>query len=109
MAVVEVTVIPIGTKTPSISKYVARALEVLEKEKDIKYELTSTGTIIEGNLERVLSLAKKMHESVFDMEVLRVVTIIRIDDRRDKPLSIEGKLKSVEGKLGKVPATGRLE
>lgn len=101
MAVVEVAVIPMGTKTPSVSKYVARALEVLEKEKDIKYELTSTGTIIEGDLEKILSLARKMHESVFGEEVLRVVTIIRIDDRRDKPLSTEGKLKSVEEKLGK--------
>lgn len=33
MAVVEVAVIPIGTKTPSVSKYVAKALKILEKEK----------------------------------------------------------------------------
>ena len=72
----------------------------MEKEKDVKYELTSTGTIIEEDLERVLNLAKRMHESVFGEEVSRVITIIRIDDRRDKPLSIEGKLKSVEEKLG---------
>lgn len=39
-----------------------------------------------------------MHESVFDENVSRVVTTIKIDDRRDKPLSIEGKLKSVEKK-----------
>lgn len=101
MAVVEVTVIPLGTKTPSISEYVARALEVLKKEKDIKYELTSTGTIIEGDLDKVLNLAKKMHESVFDEGVSRVITTIRVDDRRDKQLSIKGKLKSVEKKLGK--------
>ena len=100
MAVVEVAVIPLGTKTPSVSKYVARALEVLEKENDIKYELTSMETIIEGDLDKVLDLAKKMHEAVFDKEILRVVTIIKIDDRRDKPLSMEGKVKSVQEKLG---------
>ena len=103
MAIVEVAVIPIGTKTPSVSKYVAKALKVLERS-NVKYEVTSTGTIIEGDLEKVLNLAKEMHESVFNEEVSRVVTVIRIDDRRDKPLTIEGKLKSVEEKLGKVPA-----
>jgi uncharacterized protein (TIGR00106 family) len=99
MTIVEISVIPLGTKTPSISKYVADALRILEKEKDIKYELTSMGTVIEGDLEKVLDLAKKMHEAVFDKEVSRVITIIKIDDRRDKPLSIEGKVKSVKEKL----------
>ena len=99
MAIMEISVAPLGTKTPSVSKYVAKALEILEKEKDIKYELTSMGTIIEGDLGKVLNLAKKMHEAVFDKEILRVVTIIKIDDRRDKPLSIEGKIKSVQEKL----------
>jgi uncharacterized protein (TIGR00106 family) len=56
------------------------------------------GTIIEGDLDKVLDLAKKMHEAVFDKEILRAVTIIRIDDRRDKPLSMEGKIKSVQDK-----------
>lgn len=90
--------IPIGTKTPSVSKYVAEALKVLEKE-GIKYELTSMGTIVEGDLDKILDLVKKMHETVFDKEVQRVVTIIKIDDRRDKPLSMEGKVKSVRDKL----------
>jgi len=99
MAIMEISVIPLGTKTPSVSKYVAEALKILEKEKDIKYELTSMGTIIEGDLRKVLNLAKKMHEAVFDKEILRVATIIKIDDRRDKPLSIEGKIKSVQEKL----------
>lgn len=99
MAIIEISVIPLGTKTPSVSKYVADVLKILEKEKGIKYELTSMGTIIEGDLERVLGLAKRMHEAVFDKEVLRVITTIKIDDRRDKPLSIEGKIKSVKEKL----------
>jgi uncharacterized protein YqgV (UPF0045/DUF77 family) len=30
-----------------------------------------------------------------------VVTTIRIDERRDKPLTIEGKVKAVKDKLGK--------
>ena len=99
MAIMEISVIPLETKTPSVSKHVADALEILNKEKDIKYELTSMGTIVEGDLENLLDLAKKMHEAVFDKEILRVVTIIKIDDRRDKPLSMEGKIKSIQDKL----------
>jgi len=100
LAVVEVTVIPIGTEGPSLSGYVARALETLEKA-DIEYELTSTGTILEGDLDETLEVAKKMHESVFDERISRVVTSIRIDDRKDKTLTMKGKKDSVQEKLEK--------
>ena len=88
-----------GTKTPSVSRHVADALEILKGKKGIKYELTAMGTIIEGDLARLLSLAKEMHEAVISKGVLRVVTIIKIDDRRDKPLGIQEKVKSVREKL----------
>ncbi len=99
MAVVEVSIIPLGTKTPSISKYVARALRVLRQEKNIKYELTSMGTIMEGDLGEILRVVRNMHEATFDGEVMRVVTIIKIDDRRDKTLSMGGKMESLLKKL----------
>jgi len=70
------------------------------KEEGVKYELTSIGTILEGDLKDVFEVAKKTHESVFDEEVSRVVTSIRIDDRKDKDLKIKGKKRFVEKKLG---------
>jgi len=33
MAVMEINIVPLGTKTPSVSKYIAEALKELEKEK----------------------------------------------------------------------------
>ena len=98
MAIVEVSIIPLGTKTPSVSKYVAQALRAL-KEEDMKYELTSMGTIIEGDLDKVLSLVAKMHQSAFSEEVRRMVTMVKIDDRRDKPLSMNGKVESLQKEL----------
>lgn len=98
MAVVEITIVPIGTGEPSLSKYISKALEELE-DADVKYELTSSGTLLEGDLDKVLSIAKRMHESVFDQEISRVVTYLQIDDRRDKSLTIKGKKKSVEKKM----------
>jgi uncharacterized protein (TIGR00106 family) len=100
MVVAEVSIVPLGTGTPSISKYVARALETLRNEKDLKYELTAMGTIIEGDLEKVLEVVKRMHDDTFGEGIVRVLTTIKIDDRRDKPLSIDGKIESVLRQLG---------
>ena len=100
MAMVEISIVPVGTQTPSLSKYVARAVQLLQNEKDIKYELTAMGTIIEGDLARLLSLVAKMHQSVFDAGVMRVVTTVKIDERRDKAASMNSKVESVKRELG---------
>jgi len=99
MAIAEVSVVPLGTGTPSVSQYVARAVKVLEQEKDMKYELTAMGTIIEGDLDRILGVVRKMHEETFGQGVARVLTTIKIDDRRDKAQTMKGKLDSVSRKL----------
>ena len=99
MVIAEVSVVPVGTKTPSVSDYVARAIKVLGREGAVKYQLTGMGTLIEGELSDVLEAIKKMHEALFDQEVKRVLTTIRIDDRRDKGLTINYKVESVEKKL----------
>jgi len=100
MALVEVSIVPLGTETPSVSQYVARAVGVLQDEKDIKYELTAMGTIIEGDLEHLLTLVRKMHEAVFEAGIRRVVTTVKIDDRRDEISDIKSKIESVKKQLG---------
>ena len=100
MAIIELSVNPIGTGTPSVSRYVARAVEVLAEEKNIKYETTPMGTIIEGDLGHLLALVQKMHEAVFEAGVKRVVTVIKIDDRRDKAASMSSKIESLRRELG---------
>jgi uncharacterized protein (TIGR00106 family) len=100
MAIVEVSIVPLGTNTTSVSQYVAAVLEVLEKS-GLKYQLTSMGTIIEGDLDEILKVVRQMHEVPFQKEVKRVVTTIRIDDRRDRQASMEGKVRSVREKLNK--------
>ena len=101
MPVMEISVVPLGTGDASVSSYIAGALEALKGEKGIRYELTSMGTILEAeSSERLLKAARKMHESLFAAGAARVVTSIKIDERRDKPLSIDGKVKAVKDKLG---------
>ena len=101
MAMIDISVVPVGTQSPSVSQFVAGAVRLLQNEPGIKYELTALNTIIEGDLDRLLELAQRMHRSAFDAGAKRVVTTIRIDERRDKPLTIEGKIKAVRDKLGR--------
>ncbi len=93
--VAEVSIIPVGTGDTGISRYVAACLEVLEGRKDLSYRLTPMGTVIEGSLDKVLEVMRKMHEVPFDKGASRVVTTIKIDDRRDKPSTMAGKVESV--------------
>jgi len=100
MPIMEISIVPLGTKTPSVSKYVAEAVKILKKQKKIKYELTSMGTIIEANsVGQLLDIANKMHRAVLRDKIKRVVTAIKIDDRKDKKLTAEGKIKAVRRKI----------
>jgi uncharacterized protein (TIGR00106 family) len=99
MAIAEVSVVPLGTKTPSVSQYVARAIGVLEEQKDMMYEITPMGTVIEGDLAKILAVVRKMHEGVFGEGVARVITTIKIDDRRDRVQGMKEKVDSLKKKL----------
>lgn len=98
MAVVEVCLIPIGTKETSVSKYVAEAEKILMAE-GVKYKLNPMGTVIEADADRALEVIRKMQESVFAKGADRVYSVIKMDDRRDKKATMEQKIKSVEDKL----------
>lgn len=101
MAVVEVSIVPIGTGAASLSGYVAGCVALLEQAEGVTCQLTSMGTIIEGELDRVLEVVRLMHEQPFEKGVKRVVTTIRIDDRRDKKLTMSGKVAAVEARLAR--------
>ena len=98
MAVVELSIVPIGIENTSLSSYVAQAVKVL-KGSSLQYQLTAMGTIISGDLDEILKIIRQMHESCFSTGAQRVLTQIRIDDRRDKVGTPEQKIQSVLGKL----------
>ena len=93
--IAEIHIIPIGTVTTSLSRYIAACIESVKQAQDISYQVTAMGTVIQGPLEQVLELAQKMHEVPFTMGAKRVVTTINIDDRRDKSVTIDSKVKAV--------------
>jgi uncharacterized protein (TIGR00106 family) len=99
MAVVEVSITPLGTGTPSVSAYVAGCVRVA-RQSGIECRLTPMGTIFEGDVDAILATIRRMQESVFAAGALRVSTLIKIDDRRDREEhSMTGKVAAVESKL----------
>ena len=92
----ELTIIPIGTSETSLSKYVAVAVAALDKT-GIKYKLSGMGTLLETeNLDELFEALKVAHEAVFRDGVNRVVTSVKIDDRRDREKTMDDKVLSVE-------------
>jgi uncharacterized protein (TIGR00106 family) len=98
MAVAEVTVVPLGTGTPSLSAYVAEVLKIVE-DSGLTYQLTPMGTVIQGDPREIMEVVLKMHNSLFSKDIHRVVTTLKIDERRDKSLTMESKVKAVKSKL----------
>jgi len=79
----EIAVYPLGTSGGSISREVSRIFEILDK-CPLTYEITPMGTLIEGPLDDLFILARELHEAVAGDDISRIVTVIRIDDRRDR-------------------------
>jgi uncharacterized protein (TIGR00106 family) len=75
--------------------------EILQGIEGIKFQLTPMATIIEGELGRILDTVAKLHANTFDAGASRVLTSLMIDDRRDKEITMEGKIASVREKLEK--------
>src|SRR5512143_2654063 len=98
MAVVFVTITPLGTGPPRVSRHVAAVERILRGTK-LRHQLTAMGTIVEGDLDEILRVVREMHEHPFTQGAVRVSTLVKIDDRRDKEHTIDGKMRSVEEKL----------
>ena len=98
MVIASLTVTPVGTETPSLSRYVAECARVLN-ESGVKHTLTPMGSVLEGPLEEILKIVAKVHEIPFSQGVQRVSTRLTIDDRRDKKASAQGKMDAVEKRL----------
>lgn len=98
MAILELTLVPIGSGSTSVSGYVAQASKIL-KESGIKHELNPMGTVLEGEPDELFKVVRQMQEKVFDTGAKRVYSIIKMDDRRDKEGHMEQKVKSVKDKL----------
>lgn len=94
MILVQLSIAPVGEST-SLHRYVQSVIDILNQE-DISYETNAMSTIIEiDNLDHLFSIIKKAHSSIFTQGAQRVIAEIKIDDRRDKEVTIRSKTKSL--------------
>lgn len=98
MAIVAISVTPIGTGSPSVGDYVAEAVRVIQRS-GLHYALNAMHTVVEGDLEDILRLIPEIHRACFAHGAHRLSTVVKIDDRRDVPSSIESKVRSVQDRL----------
>ncbi|MBM4275802.1 MAG: MTH1187 family thiamine-binding protein [Deltaproteobacteria bacterium] len=98
MAIMEISVTPLGLGQPSVGDYIADVVRYLQKEK-ISHTLTDMGTQVHGDAATLLKVARALHELPFGRGVKRVITHITIDDRRDKEVRLGEKTASVMGRL----------
>lgn len=99
MAVIELSLVPIGTKSTGVSQYIAKAHNAVKDLEGIKIQLNPMGTVLKGDIDDCLKAARLMQEAVFEEGIQRVYSVLKIDDRRDKKASLEQKIQSVEEKL----------
>lgn len=98
MAIMEISVTPLGLGVPSVGDYIAEVVKYLRRE-NITHQLTDMGTLVHGDASRLLEVAQALHELPFAKGVKRVVTHITIDDRRDKEVCLGDKTTSVQARL----------
>lgn len=98
MSIVAVSMAPAGVGT-SMSSYVAAAHAVLRADGRVTFRLDPMFTTIEGELSVIFELIQKMEEAMFALGAQRVGTVIKIDSRRDKNITMEGKVRAVEEKV----------
>ncbi len=94
--IAELVIAPFGVGT-SLSKYVRASVEEINRFSGIRVVHTPMSSIIEADsLDQVLEVTKAAHERMFAAGAKRVSTLLRIDDRRDKPRKMEDKVNAIE-------------
>lgn len=87
----------------SMAPEIAKAVDALESFA-VRYETTPMGTMLEAeDAETLFAAAQSAHEAV-DSD--RVVTFLKVDDKRATDDPMEEKVRSVEAHLGREAAGG---
>src|SRR4051812_43327769 len=97
MATADLTVIGLGRQAPSASEYIAEMQRLLKAQDKVRFNLHAMGTELEGSVEDILEIVRRLHDVPFESGLPRVYTVLKLDERRDKPeQTLEDKVKSVE-------------
>lgn len=88
-------------KGGSVSEYVSKVIDMIRRDVPM-YKLTAMGTIIEvETFGEALEVLKKAHDILYPFSD-RIYSSVKFDIRKDKENRMEGKIRSVEDKIGGV-------
>ena len=101
MATADLTVLALGRPQLSASEYIAEIQRHLRKQKRVRFQMHAMGTSLEGTTDDILAVVGELHAVPFEQGVQRVYTVLKLDERRDRPRqTLEDKVRSVEHRLG---------
>ncbi len=96
MPIFELSVVPVGTGSPSVSRYVQAAVKLV-RESGLDYSVGAMGTCVQGDWDRVVALVKEIHETLARMGCQRILTTLKVDDRRDRIQTLQSKVERALG------------
>lgn len=100
MATAEVSILPSGKPGMSTSAYIAEMHRRLRQQDKVRFKLNAMGTELEGATTDILEVVRWMHELPFAIGCPRVYTILKLDERADKPdQTLDDKVRSVEQQM----------
>ncbi|MEA2478579.1 MAG: hypothetical protein QOJ07_501 [Thermoleophilaceae bacterium] len=104
MATADLTVLALGRKDPSASEHIAAIQRKLAEQDRVAYEMHAMGTSLEGSVADILAVVAEIHAVPFELGIPRVYTVLKLDERRDKPdQTLADKVASVEARLARDP------
>jgi uncharacterized protein (TIGR00106 family) len=100
MVLLEMSIVPLG-QGESVGRYVAQCVDVIDRS-GLPYELHAMGTIVEGELDAVLSVMQQCIEEVAKTSN-RVICTAKLDYRKGVVDGLHAKVASVQQKLAPKP------
>jgi len=98
MVLLEFSIFPLG-KGDSVSPYVARSLDIIDRS-GLDYRCHAMGTTIEGSFDEVVQVVKQCFEAMA-ADCDRIECSIKLDYRKDRRGRLDQKVASAEQKLGR--------
>jgi uncharacterized protein (TIGR00106 family) len=100
VATADLTVIGLGRESASASEYIAEMQRRLQAQDKVRFRLHAMGTELEGTVEDILEVVHVLHKVPFEAGLPRVYTVLKLDERMDKPAqTLDDKVESVESRL----------
>jgi uncharacterized protein (TIGR00106 family) len=100
VATADLTVIALGRAEASASAYIAEIQRRLAAQNRVRFEMHAMGTSLEGETADILAVVGELHAVPFEMGIPRVYTVLKLDERRDRPgQTLRDKVESVQARL----------